>query len=143
MEFDLAACLEALAALPSWLSAALDADRVGDALAKWVPEFALTGSLRLRSCKLRRLVLREGVGRWEGTYTVTAERDGDEHQAALLGALAPPDARGGGLRPGRRRPPRRPPPSRSPPTGGASNSPSLAWSSAPSRRRPRWRCCPS
>jgi hypothetical protein len=48
-EFDLAACLEALAALPSWLSAALDAERVGDALAQWVPDFALAGSLRLRS----------------------------------------------------------------------------------------------
>lgn len=92
--------LQRLATLPDWLIAAVQPDRVSEALARHVPEFA-SGKLKLRSCKVRRLILKDTSGRWSGTYSLTVEEplSGQKQTLSLRGALtapqlAQPDAAG-------------------------------------------------
>jgi hypothetical protein len=66
---DVADGLRQLATLPDWLTAALQPNRVIDALARHAPEFA-SGELRLRGCKVKRLTLKDTSGRWAGSYNL-------------------------------------------------------------------------
>jgi hypothetical protein len=80
-----------LAALPGWLLAALEPAQVADALALHVPEF-ISGELKLRSCKVKRLILKDTSGRWAGTYNVTYEGPAAQKQTlALRGMLTAPN----------------------------------------------------
>jgi hypothetical protein len=91
---ELANGLRRLAALPGWLRAALDTRQVSDALGRHVPEFA-SGALKLRGCKVKRLLLKDDSGRWSGTYTLTTEapESGQKQTVALFGTLTAPRLR--------------------------------------------------
>ena len=91
---EIAAGLWRLAALPHWLLTALQPKRVSEALARHVPEFA-TGALKLRDCKIKRLLLKDTSGRWIGSYTIVVkDQQSDEKQTIVLdGTLAPPQLR--------------------------------------------------
>jgi len=82
--------LRKLATLPDWLLAALEPERVSEALTRHVPEFA-SGELKLRSCKVKRLTLKDTSGRWAGTYNLTIQDSAGQKQAiALRGTLTAP-----------------------------------------------------
>src|SRR5215208_4220490 len=93
-ETQIAAGLQRLATLPDWLRAALNAELVGDALRRTVPEFA-SGALKLKGCKIKRLTLKDDSGRWAGTYTLTLEEpgSGQKRTVALRGVLTAPRLR--------------------------------------------------
>jgi hypothetical protein len=88
---DVSDGLRQLTTLPDWLMAAVQPDRVLEALARSVPEFA-SGELKLRDCKVRRLILKDTSGRWIGTYKLTVEgpRPGQKQTIALRGTLRAP-----------------------------------------------------
>jgi len=83
--------LPQLAALPTWLLAPLQSERVVEALRCEVPEFS-SGALILRRAKIRRMLLKEDAGgRWAGTYHLTIEDPSTgERGLALRGTLTPP-----------------------------------------------------
>lgn len=58
--------------LPDWLEAATRAEIVSAALARHIPEF-VSGSLILRSCKLKRMRLKDTSGRWGGVYALKVD----------------------------------------------------------------------
>jgi hypothetical protein len=93
---EISAGLRRLATLPDWLRAALDAQLVAGALRQQVPEFA-AGALRLRGCKIKRLLLKDDDGRWSGTYNLTIEEPGAgaKRAVALRGTLTAPRLRQG------------------------------------------------
>ena len=84
--------LHALAALPDWLLAPLQAKPVAAALRAAVPEFA-SGALELKSCKIKRMLLKDD-GRWAGTYTLSTEGPQGTQSVALRGTFTPPALRG-------------------------------------------------
>jgi hypothetical protein len=84
--------LARFAPLPGWLRAALDAEQVAVALRQHVPEFA-SGALKLRGCKIKRLLLKGDDGRWSGTYNLTVEEAGEKRAVALRGTLTAPRLR--------------------------------------------------
>src|SRR5262249_53391534 len=61
-----------IAGLPDWLEAAAQPEAVGAALARRIPEFA-SGDLTLRSCKLKRMRLKDTSGRWGGVYALKVD----------------------------------------------------------------------
>lgn len=80
-----------LATLPDWLQAALEPDQVIAALASCVPAF-VAGELKLRGCKVKRLILKDTSGRWAGSYQLTVEQpqSGQRQTVALRGTLTAP-----------------------------------------------------
>ena len=83
-----AAGLAKLAALPEWLLAPLQADRVQAELRRQVPEFA-SGALALAGVKIKRMLLKDD-GRWAGTYNLAIEDPADGKRAvALRGVFTP------------------------------------------------------
>ena len=85
---EVAASLQRLAALPGWLLAALQPDQVSAALVRDIPELA-SGALKLRSCKVKRLLLKDDSGRWTGAYNVAVEdpQTGQKRTIVLDGTL--------------------------------------------------------
>src|ERR1044071_3036758 len=61
-----------IAGLPDWLEAATRPEIVGAALARHIPEFS-SGDLVLRSCKLKRMRLKDTSGRWGGVYALKVD----------------------------------------------------------------------
>jgi hypothetical protein len=61
-----------IAGLPDWLEAAARPEIVSAALAQHVPEF-VSGDLVLRSCKLKRMRLKDTSGRWGGVYSLKVD----------------------------------------------------------------------
>ena len=84
-----AAGLQRFAALPDWLAAAVQPERVRAALARRVPEFA-AGELRLLRCEPEHPRLK--AGRWAAQYRLTIERpgSGERRSVRLRGRLHPP-----------------------------------------------------
>lgn len=80
-----------LATLPDWLTASTEPGRVREGLLRAVPEFA-TGALRLVSCSIHRVRLKQE--RWTGLYrlTVAGPDGGAAREMALRGTLFPPGA---------------------------------------------------
>jgi hypothetical protein len=93
-ELSIADGLRQIAALPGWLTAALQADQVVDGLRRRVPEFA-SGKLVLKGCKVRRLLLKDTSGRWAGTYNLAVEEPGtgQARTVQLIGTLTAPGLR--------------------------------------------------
>lgn len=91
---DLASNLWQLAVLPIWLLAALQAEQIGAALRRQVPDFA-SGMLELRGCSVKCLLLKETDGRWSGDYIVTMadKQSGQERTVMLEGTLTAPQLR--------------------------------------------------
>jgi hypothetical protein len=58
--------------LPDWLEAATRPEIVSAALARHIPEF-VSGDLVLRSCKLKRIRLKDTSGRWGGVYALKVD----------------------------------------------------------------------
>jgi hypothetical protein len=84
----LVASLSAFGTLPDWLAAPMHGDRVGDSLARHVPDFA-TGRLALLSCDPQRL--RAKGGEWIARYKLSvATSDGEPREVVLVGNLIPP-----------------------------------------------------
>lgn len=77
--------LQHFATLPDWLTAIADQDRVRDALARSVPEFA-TGALTLQSCDVKRVRIKKD--RWTAMYQLTIA--GLPQEVKLRGTLFPP-----------------------------------------------------
>jgi hypothetical protein len=61
-----------IAGLPDWLEAAARPEIVSAALARHIPEF-VSGDLVLRSCKLKRMRLKDTSGRWGGVYALKVD----------------------------------------------------------------------
>ncbi|HLO31696.1 MAG TPA: hypothetical protein VK249_21265, partial [Anaerolineales bacterium] len=61
-----------IAGLPDWLEAAARPEIVSAALARHIPEF-ISGDLVLRSCKLKRMRLKDTSGRWGGVYALKVD----------------------------------------------------------------------
>ena len=95
---DITANLQRLAALPGWLLAALQSEQVSASLTRHMPELA-SGALKLRSCKIKRLLLKDDSGRWSGAYTVAVEdtQTGQKHTIVLDGTLTAPAQRASGV----------------------------------------------
>ena len=83
--------LHALATLPDWLLAPLQAKAVAAALRAAVPEFA-SGALELKGCKIKRMLLKDD-GRWVGTYALSTEGPQGKQSVALRGTFTPPALR--------------------------------------------------
>jgi hypothetical protein len=91
---EVAASLQRLAELPGWLLAALQPEQVSAALMRDIPELA-SGALKLRSCKVKRLLLKDDSGRWTGAYNVAVEdpQTGQKRTIVLDGTLTAPGLR--------------------------------------------------
>jgi hypothetical protein len=77
-------CARQLADRPDWLIAALQSERVEEALARHVPEFT-AGTLRLVECRATRLFLKDTSGIWRGVYELTvAGRPGEAHRKVQI-----------------------------------------------------------
>jgi len=89
-ENQIAEGLRKLVALPNWLLAPLQSDRVVESLRREVPEFS-SGALVLRGAKIKRMTLKEDArGRWAGTYHLTIEEpSAGKRSVALRGTLTP------------------------------------------------------
>jgi aminoglycoside phosphotransferase (APT) family kinase protein len=87
---DITSGLHRLAALPDWLIAATQPDRVVDALRDNLPEFA-AGALTIERCKPDRVRLKGD--RWETLYllTIVGSNRQDRREVSLAGTLTPPD----------------------------------------------------
>jgi aminoglycoside phosphotransferase (APT) family kinase protein len=81
--------LRRLAALPDWLRAALQPERVCEALTRAAPEFA-SGELRIRDCDPDRLRLRDQG--WDAMYKLTVDGPGQQrdNKVVVVGTLTPP-----------------------------------------------------
>ena len=80
---NMLADLSHLHALPDWLLAPLQADRVTASLQQYVPEFA-SGALKIIKVKAKRLFLQDESGTWEGTYTLTTRPSSSEIDQVFL-----------------------------------------------------------
>ncbi|GIV96826.1 MAG: hypothetical protein KatS3mg057_1483 [Herpetosiphonaceae bacterium] len=83
--------LRRLLEIPDWLRAVGDAERVRDALARRIPEFA-GGELALAECRVERWRLKRGEDGWIGLYDLTVDGpgDGQRRSVKLRGQLVPP-----------------------------------------------------
>src|ERR687885_84631 len=83
--------LHQFGALPAWLEAAAQPERVQSALARSIPAFS-TGALTLESCELRRLRFRGKTRCWIGSYCVTVVGPQPEQRrvVVLRGTIIPP-----------------------------------------------------
>lgn len=80
--------LQQFMTLPDWLSVIADADRVGAALARGIPEFA-SGALTLQDCDVKRVRFKKD--RWTAMYQFTVAGPQSEPQVVRLrGTLIPP-----------------------------------------------------
>src|SRR6185436_12637186 len=76
-------------AIPPWLAAALDADRVMAALNRHVPEFA-SGALTLRDCAIDQLHLKDTNSEWGRNWQLTvADADGERSIPIRVTLFAP------------------------------------------------------
>ena len=77
--------------LPDWLEAATKPEIVSAALARHIPEF-ISGDLVLRSCKLKRMRLKDTSGRWGGVYAlkIDSPRSGEVQTIQLRATLSAP-----------------------------------------------------
>src|ERR1041385_1349281 len=80
-----------IAGLPDWLEAATRPEIVSAALARHIPEF-VSGDLLLRSCKLKRMRLKDTSGRWGGVYALKVDdpRSGGAQTMQLRATLSAP-----------------------------------------------------
>jgi hypothetical protein len=90
-ESEVTAGLYKLAALPAWLLAPLQAKPIAAALRQVIPEF-VSGALELKSCKIKRMLLK-GDGHWAGTYALGIEGPEGKQSLALRGTFTPPALR--------------------------------------------------
>src|SRR2546423_3670612 len=83
--------LQALGALPAWLEAAAQPDRVRNALARSIPAFA-AGELTLEACEIKRLRFKARTRCWTGSYrfTVAGPQPGQRWVVVLRGLIIPP-----------------------------------------------------
>ena len=65
-----AVSLHQFGALPAWLQAAAQPERVRSALARSIPAVA-AGELTLEACKIKGLHFRANTGCWTGSYRFT------------------------------------------------------------------------
>jgi hypothetical protein len=77
--------LQRFGALPDWLSAIADSQRVRGALERGIPEFA-SGELALQGCEVKRVRLKKD--RWTAMYNLTVA--GMPEVVRLRGTLIPP-----------------------------------------------------
>jgi hypothetical protein len=77
--------------LPDWLEAATRSEIVSAALARHIPEFE-SGELILRSCKLKRMRLKDTSGRWGGVYVLKFDepRSSEAQTMQLRATLSAP-----------------------------------------------------
>src|SRR5437764_14588408 len=83
--------LQQFTALPAWLEAAAQLERVQSALARSIPACA-AGELTLEACKIRRLRFRAKTRCWTGSYriTVAGPQPGQRRVVVLRGTIVPP-----------------------------------------------------
>src|SRR4051794_37899821 len=83
--------LQPFGALPAWLEAAAQPERVQSALARSLPAFA-TGELQLEACEIKRLRFRAETRCWTGAYrfTVAGPQPGQRRVVMLRGTIVPP-----------------------------------------------------
>jgi Phosphotransferase enzyme family len=83
--------LQPLGALPAWLEAAAQPERVQSALARSIPAFA-AGELTLEACEIKPLRFRAKTGCWTGSYllTVAGPQPGQRRAVVLRGTIVPP-----------------------------------------------------
>jgi hypothetical protein len=86
------AALYQFGALPAWLQAAAQPERVQSALARSIPAFA-TGELTLEACEIRRLRFKANIRCWTGSYrlSVVGPQPGQRRVVVLRGTIIPPD----------------------------------------------------
>src|ERR671934_2831837 len=83
--------LRQFSALPAWLEAAAQPERVQSALARSIPACA-TGELTLEACEIRRLRFKANTRCWMGSYrvTVVGPQPGQRRVVVLRGRIIPP-----------------------------------------------------
>src|ERR671939_693331 len=86
-----AAGLHQFGALPAWLQAAAQPERVQSALARSIPAFA-AGELTLEACEIRRLRFKAHTRCWTGSYrfTIVGPQPGQRRVVVLCGRIIPP-----------------------------------------------------
>src|SRR5919202_1931903 len=87
--------LQPLGALPTWLEAAAQPERVQSALARSGLQLAsacAAGELTLEACEIRRLRFRAKIQCWTGSYllTVAGPQLGQRRVVVLRGTIVPP-----------------------------------------------------
>src|SRR6266487_4012551 len=84
--------VRAFARLPDWLVGAIQPEHVRRVLARSITEFA-GGTLILRECRAKHLLLSEDGTGWTGTYhlTIVESGSGQSHIVQLRGMLIAPD----------------------------------------------------
>src|ERR687883_1574133 len=83
--------LQPFGALPAWLEAAAQPERVQSALARSIPAFA-AGELTLEACEIRRLRFKAHTRCWMGSYrlSVVGPQPGQRRVVVLCGRIIPP-----------------------------------------------------
>src|SRR5919199_3973018 len=83
--------LQQFGALPAWLEAAAQPERVQSALARSIPACA-AGELTLEACEIKRLRFRGKTRCWTGSYllTVAGPQPGQRRVVVLRGTIVPP-----------------------------------------------------
>src|SRR5438067_2871772 len=83
--------LQPFGALPAWLEAAAQLERVQSALARSIPACA-AGELTLEACEIKRLRFRGKTRCWIGSYcvTVAGPQPGQRRVVVLRGTIIPP-----------------------------------------------------
>ncbi|HKO23758.1 MAG TPA: hypothetical protein VJY65_03350 [Chloroflexota bacterium] len=83
--------LQPFGALPAWLEAAAQPERVQRALARTIPACA-AGELTLEACEIKRLLLKAKTRCWTGSYRVTVAGPQPEQRrvVVLRGTILPP-----------------------------------------------------
>jgi Phosphotransferase enzyme family len=83
--------LQPFGALPAWLEAAAQPERVQRALARTIPACA-AGELTLEACEIKRLLLKAKTRCWTGSYRVTVAGPQPEQRRVIVlrGTILPP-----------------------------------------------------
>src|ERR671938_396360 len=83
--------LQPFGALPAWLQAAAQPERVRSALARSIPACA-AGELELEACEIKRLRFKANTRCWTGSYrlTVAGPQPGQHRVVVLHGRIVPP-----------------------------------------------------
>src|SRR5918911_794592 len=83
--------LQPFGALPAWLQAAAQPERVQSALARSIPTFAM-GELTLEGCKTKRLRFMANTRCWKGSYrlSVVGPQPEQRRVVVLRGTIVPP-----------------------------------------------------